>query len=251
MNALPRFFVLPETLRSGEVLELTGAISHHVQHVLRLQTGEEVLLLDGQGTCCRARLGDFQRPMLRAYVLERYSVADTALPLTLIQALPKSDKFDFVLQKGTELGITAFQPVLTARSVPRPDEKRISHRQNRWQKIIQDAARQSQRNHLPSIRQLSPLAEALPAEPGHLKLALWESGARPLVNVLPKTSPEGVTILVGPEGGLDRSEIAAAEEAGFVPVHLGPRILRTETAALAIIPILQYLYGDWMISPGD
>lgn len=245
MAELHRFFLPPERLR-GDLLTIDGEPLHHLRTVLRLGSGSEVLLLDGTGQCCRVRLDAVGRDQASATVLTRWVEAEHPCPLRLLQALPKGDKFELVLQKGTELGITAFQPVLSGRGVSRPDAGRTA----RWQRIVTEAARQSRRPRLPELAPLLPLAEALAQIREPLRLVLWEKGARPLAEVLPPEPPSGVALLVGPEGGFAGEEIDMLATGGFLPVHLGPRILRTETAGLAVAAVLQYLYGDWKEAAG-
>jgi 16S rRNA (uracil1498-N3)-methyltransferase len=235
-----RFFVPPGTL-SGDRIDIAGEPLHHLRTVLRLGPGTEVLLLDGRGGCCRARLQSVGREQAVAVAIARWNEAEAACPLRLMQALPKGDKFDLVLQKGTELGVTIFQPVLSGRAVPRPETGRTA----RWERIVREAARQSRRPCLPQLAPLQPLDEALAAVGEPLRLVLWEQGAVPLREALPAHPPTGVAVLVGPEGGFGEAEVKAVTAAGFAPVHLGPRILRTETAGLAAAAVLQYLYGDW------
>ena len=251
MSELLRFFVPAEALQQGDSVSLAGETLHHMQQVLRLRENTEVLLLDGLGTCCLVRLEQFRRDLAIAPILKRWQVAETALPLEIIQALPKGDKFDLVLQKGTELGVATFQPILTSRAIARTPLDRLNARLPRWERIVREATRQSQRNLLPEVRPVLPLVEAVAAASGSLKLALWEEGARPLAEVLPDAPPSCVSVLIGPEGGLSRDEVKLAMDKGFQPVHLGPRVLRTETAGLAVAPILQYLYGDWQAAPAE
>lgn len=245
MAELPRFFV-PVGSLAGEPVTVSGEPLHHLHSVLRLKVGDEVLLLDGTGTCCRGRLAALDRRAATVTVLARWQEREGCCPLQLLQALPKGDKFDLVLQKGTELGITRFQPLLSARTVSRPERGRSA----RWQRIVSEAARQSRRPCLPVVEELASLAEAVAAESAPLRLLLWEAGSRPLAEVLPAERPAAVAVLVGPEGGLSAEEVALAQAAGFVPVHLGPRILRTETAGLAIAAVVQFRYGDWGTAPG-
>jgi len=245
MAELPRFFVPAEDLQ-GEVVTVAGEALHHLHSVLRLKVGAELLLLDGSGGCCRGRLTALDRRAAVVAVLERWQEHESCCPLQLLQGLPKGDKFDLVLQKGTELGITVFQPVLCERSVSRPERGRGE----RWTRIVSEAARQSRRPCFPQVAGLLPLTEAVDTVTAPLRLLLWEAGSRPLAEVLPAEPPAAVAVLVGPEGGLTEGEVATAAAAGFVPVHLGPRILRTETAGLAIAAVLQYRYGDWGRSPG-
>lgn len=240
MADLHRFFV-PAASLAGDAIDISGEPLHHLRTVLRLGPGTEVLLLDGAGNCCRARLETVGRDRAAATITARWAEEEHPCPLRLLQSLPKGDKFDLVLQKGTELGISCFQPVLSGRAVSRPETGRTP----RWERIVTEAARQSRRPRLPQLAPLLPLAAALASVSEPLKLVFWEKGARPLAEALPLRPPAGIALLVGPEGGFAENEVAAVTAAGFVPVHLGPRILRTETAGLAAAAVLQYLYGDW------
>ena len=250
MAELPHFFI-PKDHFQGEVIFVTGDPLHHLKQVLRLKEGDLAILLDGIGGCCRVRLEHLTRNSARALVLERWQEIETALPIHLLQGLPKGDKFDLILQKGTELGITSFHPVLTQRSVPQPDSQRLAKRYQRWDRIVSEAARQSRRCVLPKISPLQPLSRTLPPDADNLRLVLWEAGARPFSSVLPERRPKAVSLLVGPEGGFAADEIVLIEESGYQPVHMGPRILRTETAGLAAAGILQYLYGDLNRAPHE
>lgn len=238
-----RFFVPPENLRIDPV-PLTEEIVHHLGAVLRLPIGAEILLLDGAGGLCRCRIESLGRRGGTARRLECWREVESALPVRLLQGVPKGDKMDLVLQKGTELGLVAFTPVLAERSIPVPAAERGEKRRQRWERIIREAAQQSRRAQLPRLGAVLPLAEALGACGEELRLLLWEEESRPLAEVLPAAAPRDVAVLVGPEGGFSAAEVAAARGAGFVPVGLGPRILRSETAGLAIAAVLQYLYGD-------
>ncbi len=246
MAGLPRFFV-PAGSLAGATATIGGEPLHHLRTVLRLGPGAEVLLCDGEGATCRVRLDTLGREQGTATVLARWQEAERCCPLRLLQGLPKGDKLELVLQKGTELGVTVFQPVLCARSLARPDGRRGE----RWQRIADEAARQSRRPCLPRVEAPGTLADALARVSEPLRLVLWEESGRPLNAALPAQPPAGVALLVGPEGGLTAAEVAAAEAAGFVAVHLGPRILRTETAGLAVAAVLEYLYGDWGCAPGE
>lgn len=236
-----RFFVPAETL-AGDDIALPEEIIHHLSTVLRRPVGEEILLLDGQGTICHCRLTAAARRTGTARVLARWQEPETAFPITLLQAVPKGDKMDLVLQKGTELGISAFVPVLTGRTlIPSAQgETRL----RRWERIVREAARQCRRPLLPRISAPLPLIEALSRCTQPLRLVLWEAERRPLSAALPPSPPAAAAILVGPEGGFSPDEIAAAQGAGFHSVAFGPRILRSETAGFAMASILQYLYGD-------
>ena len=245
-----RFFVPAASLQSDQVV-ITGEPYHHLRKVLRVKPGAIILLLDGLGRCCQVQLEQLQPEQVTTRVIRCWQETDTTLPITLIQALPKGDKFDQVLQKGTELGVSCFQPIETTHAVPNLTAARLSKREQRWQRIASEAARQSRRIFLPKVQSLQKLQPALDEPTRDLKLVLWEAGSVALANVLPKAHPAGVRLLIGPEGGFSNEEITAITAAGFQAVHLGPRILRTETAGLAATPILQYLYGDWQVPPVD
>ena len=247
---MQRFFVPPEIL-TGEEIRLPEDVLHHLGTVLRRPAGEEILLLDGLGTVCRCRLTDLRRHAGTARILARWREEDSAFPVTLLQSLPKSDKMELILQKGTELGITRFVPVLTERSIPSPANDGGEKRRQRWQRIIRETARQCRRPILPQIASARSLTQALAECREGLRLFLWESGSRPLGAVLPVARPNGAAILVGPEGGFSPAEETVARAAGFQPVHFGPRILRCETAGFAVAGILQYLFGDLEIAPAQ
>ena len=243
-----RFFVPPESL-SGDQVTISGDVHHHLHNVLRTRLGSVLTLLDGQGHCCEVELEAINKREASARVIRSWRDEEWTLPITLVQGMPKADKFDLILQKGTELGVRCFQPVETAHAVPQINTARMVKREQRWSRIATEAARQCRRSFLPEIRPAQKLAEVITQDTGDLKLVLWEAGSVPLAESLPDEKPSGVTLLVGPEGGFTDQEIKDISEAGFQAVHLGPRILRTETAGLAAVPILQYLYGDWQQAP--
>jgi len=245
-----RFFVPTACLENERVI-LEGEPHHHLRNVLRIRPGSIIVLLDGLGQCCEALLEQLQSDHGTARVTRRWQAEDRTLPIILLQALPKGDKFDLVLQKGTELGIRCFQPVETVHAIPQLNRAKQSKRQQRWQRIVNEAARQSRRCFLPKVKPLQKLATVLDNSSSELKLVLWESGAVPLAKALPQDPPAEVSLLAGPEGGFSAAEIEAVTATGFQAVHLGPRILRTETAGLAAASILQYLYGDWQLSPDN
>ena len=238
-----RFFVSPASLQQTTI-PLEGDTLHHLSKVLRLSPGEEILLLDGLGNLCLCRIESLGRRSGEARVLRRWQESEAVLPIQLLQSLPKGDKMELILQKGTELGVTEFVPVLAGRSTARLVADREESRQQRWQRIIQEAARQCRRPVLPRLTPAIPLAEALSACSAELRLLPWEEESRPLAAVLPSRAPASAAVLIGPEGGFSAAEAALAAEAGFLPVSLGHRILRSETAGFAVATILQHHYGD-------
>ncbi len=238
-----RFFVSSGEL-AGEEVWLPKEVRHHLVNVLRLGPDNEIELCDGAGTICRCRLLEVSKKVARVRVLTRSHQKESAFPLRLVQGLPKADKMDLILQKGTELGVGAFVPLQAERSIARLSGEREQKRLERWQRIVEEAARQCGRAHLPTVSGALDLPRALAGEET-LRLMLWEQGSIPLQQALPAAQPESAVVLVGPEGGFSPAEAECARAAGFVPVRLGPRILRTETAGLAVATVLQFLYGDF------
>jgi 16S rRNA (uracil1498-N3)-methyltransferase len=236
-----RCFYLPEPeLCDGTIIRLPKELSRHLQTVLRLQPGDKVQLFNGAGQVARAIL----RENSEAELLDVVQHPAPLCSLVLIQGLPKRDKLELILQKGTELGVNEFYLTTMERSVGLLKSDRKQKRLERWQKIVQEAARQSRQYHLPQLVADTSLTGALATVEADLKLLLWEESAKPLQEVLPQLPPQRIAVVVGPEGGISQQEVDQAEAEGYLAVSFGPRILRTETAGLAIMAILQYLYGD-------
>ncbi len=225
-------------------IPLTGDVLHHLQNVLRLESEVEVLLQDGRGLVCRCRLESSGTKKLKAVVLEKWREEDIAFPFHLIQALPKMEKMEWILQKGTEMGVREFSPVVTKRTIPVLKGERKKTRLLRWRRIVEEAARQCGRSWVPIVNEPGDLAEVLLACREKFRLVCWEEESRPLVDLLSGQAPLDAAVFVGPEGGLEKDEIRFLEKSGFQAVSLGPRILRTETAGFAVAVVFQYLFGD-------
>lgn len=240
------FFIPGQHFKGGKVL-LTGETGHHAARVLRLKAGEEITLADERGACFRGRVTAVLEGEVEAELLEDLPSAEPPLTVTLLQGLPKGDKMDLIIEKCTELGVKRIIPLLTERVVVRLDEKTALHKRERWQRVARAAAQQSRRCHIPAVELPRTLKEALAGLPADtLLLTLWE-GERSLglKEVLARVSPsQPVALIVGPEGGLSWEEVKMACQAGGIPVNLGPRILRTETAGWACLTILMYELGD-------
>ena len=236
-----RSFYFPDPLPEvGAVVPLTDELAKHLLRVLRLAPGERIELFNGSGRVVEAVLLDDTRVTVE-------TVRDCPAPaceLTLIQGLPKGEKVELILQKGTEVGVNRFFLAGMQRSVGLLKSERREKRLQRWNRVIQEAARQCRQFHLPQLFICSTLADALAQVDADLKLLLWEEGRVSLPEVVPQYLPQRIAVLVGPEGGVSETEVAMAQAEGFQPIGLGPRILRTETAGLAVMAILQYLYGD-------
>ena len=221
-------------------VRVEGPALHHLR-VARVAVGEQVEVFDGHGRAWVASVEtvDEDGAVLRLGD-ERRGAAGR--PVILIQGLPKGDKLDLVLQKATELGVSAVWPVLTERSVARPKPDALATRHARWKRIVEEAARQSGRTEVPEVTALRPLEEAARAlEPGMRLLILDEEERGERLG--PAAGDGPVALVVGPEGGLAREEVRALRDLGGVTVSLGPLVLRTETAGLAALAVLRHLDG--------
>jgi len=220
--------------------------SHQLAKVLRLHGGDDVLVLDGQGHCHQVRLTEVS-PVHTSGIVTTTSAAggEPKLRLVLFQALLKGQKLDYVLQKGTELGIAAFVPVLCQRSVSRPTPAQVGPRLERWQAIVREAAEQSGRGMLPEVCPPVSWEEACQRQEGLAVVAYEGETTQSLRGVLSAGStPATVSLYVGPEGGLTIEEVAYARGCGIRTVSLGARILRAETAGIAAAAAICYEYGE-------
>jgi len=241
---LIRVFVEAE-LAAGARVELAGSAQEHVTRVLRLGAGDEVTLFNGDGSDYPSTIMELRRN--RAVVEVRAATAargESPLPVTLVQGIARGDCMDLVIQKATELGAAAIRPVATERSVVRLDaparEKRLAH----WRGIVIAACEQCGRARLPEVAEPLPLVEWLsrPPSPGRLRLQL--DPAAPGTLPARAAGAPAIELLVGPEGGLTAAEQDAARQTGYLSCRLGPRVLRSETAAIAALAVLQATAGD-------
>lgn len=229
-------------LTAGETVELGAAAARHVTKVLRLASGAPLILFNGDGQAFDASVEAVKPIRVRIETaLEREPAP--ALEIELLQGVSRGARMDFVVQKATELGVTSIVPVLAARSVVRLDGAGAERKRGHWETIAINACEQCGRNRLPAVHPPMPFAEAISrACNGTLNVMLdakTETG-------LPVTgaAPALVRLLIGPEGGLSEAEREAALAQNFKPMRLGPRILRTETAAVAALAVLQHQWGD-------
>jgi 16S rRNA (uracil1498-N3)-methyltransferase len=243
--AAPRFLTAtalsPEL--AGRTVELDANAAHHATRVLRLAVGDAVTLFDGTG-------GEYEATLVRAdkrgatVRVERFLPVERESPLdlTLAQAIAASDAMDSAVRKATELGVTAIQPLVTARSAPLPDGERGDKRVAHWRQVAAAAAEQSGRNRIPEVGAPRAFAEWLVAWEG-TGVVFLPDASRPLGAIAPPEKP--LAIVIGPEGGFDARESAAATARGFTALRLGPRVLRVDTAVAAAIAIVQAAWGDW------
>jgi 16S rRNA (uracil1498-N3)-methyltransferase len=238
---VPRFY-LDGPLRAGGVCMLSEDAAHHAIHVLRLREGEDVTLFNGRGGEFAARIASIQRLKIAIDLLQHRPIEREApLRVTLVQGVSAGEKMDSTVRKAVELGVAEVQPVLAARSVARPKGDRADSRRGHWQKVVIAACEQCGRNRIPQVHPLVALQDYRGAGDA-MKVLLSPSAALPFSKAVMKGSE--FILAAGPEAGFTAEEEALLASAAFVPASLGPRVLRTETAAVAALAALSALRGD-------
>jgi 16S rRNA (uracil1498-N3)-methyltransferase len=242
-----RFFI-PASSIEGEQVRLDPEQSHQICHVLRLKPGDTIVALDDSGVEYEVTLTEVRlRETVGRVTGRRQASGEPTAELVLFQSLLAREKFEWVLQKGTEVGVAQFVPVLTERSLVRArliEERKL----DRWHRIVTEAAEQSHRGRIPKIGQIVPFRAAVTRLAGFDRrlIASPLDEAMSLRDALHATGGErlSVALLIGPEGGFTPEEVAMACEKGAVPIRLGPRVLRTETAAMVACALVLYELGD-------
>ena len=243
---MARFFVTTEELQLDAPV-LTGENAAHAK-VLRLKAGEEVLLCDGDGRECRCQVQEVSASEISLTVLERMeSSTEAAVRVSVYMAFPKADKLEHVIQKATELGAYEIVAFPSSRCISKPDEKSLKKKLERWQKIAASAAEQSGRGRIPQVIALNSYAEALKrgAEADKALFFYENEHATTLRMALESGTFKTVSLLTGPEGGLEEKEVEQARAAGFQVGTLGSRILRCETAPLCALSAVMYAAGEF------
>ncbi|MBQ2956853.1 MAG: 16S rRNA (uracil(1498)-N(3))-methyltransferase [Clostridia bacterium] len=240
-------FIVREGLAAGAQVQLSQEEAAHAFKVLRLRPGEEVELTDGEGRLFGAKLNEVSRELVTAEVLEELDGKEAPVRITLYQGYPKADKLELIVQKLTELGACRIVPVVMERSVAKPDQKDKGKRRERLQRIAQEAAKQCGRGMVPEVEEAIVWKQALKRFSEHeLMLMPWEDARDVRLKDVYEKEPaaKDVAFVIGPEGGISEREAEEAREAGALCVTLGPRILRTETAALTSTAVAMTLWGD-------
>lgn len=240
-----RFFVSPEAILENKV-QITGDDVNHIKNVLRMGPGEQVVVSCGRGMDYYCVICEVKEQMVLLDIQEeRPAVTELPVRITLFQALPKKDKMEFVIQKAIELGAAEIVPVQTRRCIVKLDAKKEAKKLQRWKTIAESAAKQSGRALVPEIHSVMTFREALTygekMETVMIPYELCEDMAGSVAVMQKAAAGEMIGIFIGPEGGFERSEVEEAMAAGAVPISLGKRILRTETAGLAALSVLMFL----------
>ena len=243
-----RFFTSPENISEG-VVTLCGSDVAHIRNVLRLKSGDRVQVLDGRGGCFVVSLIRVGREKIQGRIESREDARNYESPLfiRLGQALVKGTGYDGIVRRAVELGVGDVVPVKSRRCIVKLSKSDMVRKAERWQRIAREASKQCGRERVPEVGPAVMSVEAFCAanQDADLKLAFWEEERATQVNDMPVGGkPSSAAILIGPEGGFAAGEIESAEKHGFQPVSLGPRLLRTDTAPLVALSILQYRWGD-------
>ncbi len=231
-----------QPLCEGAEIQLGPFAAQHLGRVLRLQPGDEVVVFNGQGGEFPGRLATVSKKQVSVRLGElRQPATDSALAVHLGQCLSRGERMDYAVQKATELGVTQLTPLFSERCEVRLKADRLVKRTEHWQQVAISASEQSYRCRPPQISPAVELSHWLAAVTADVKLVL---DPRAPVTLSKLAMPASVALLIGPEGGLSVTEVKCAEAQGFLPITLGPRVLRTETAPVVALSLLQYLWGD-------
>lgn len=239
---IPRIYQ-PGTLAPGMTLDLYEDAANHVGRVLRMQAGQELVLFNGEGHDYPSVIRQAGKKQVSVEVIDLVEIEnESPLAIHLGQVISRGDRMDFTLQKSVELGVSEITPLLSERCGVKLNSERMDKKVQQWQKIVQSACEQSGRSRVPKVNPVEQLTDWC-AEPTNASKLTLHPRAQYSINTLPE--PEhGVRLLIGPEGGLSDAEIEQTVSHGFIETLLGPRVLRTETAALTAITALQCRFGD-------
>lgn len=236
-------FYYPQSLAGQTLVELDEAAAHHAAKVLRLTLGDGIVLFDGNGGEYAARIAGVSKHAVSAAIERHLAVErEASTQVCVAQAVSTGERMDFTLEKCTELGAASFQPVIAQRSVVRLSEERAQRRREHWQRVVISACEQCGRNRVPPVAPVTDLHEWLTAPSAATRVVLAPEAKQRLGEAVQAAA--NIELLVGPEGGFTDDELAAAMRAGYTAVSLGPRVLRTETAAAAALAALHALRGD-------
>ncbi len=240
---ISRFFT-DQPLAAGHLVTLGGSTSHYILRVLKLRSGAPLVLFNGDGADYAAEITELDRQQVSAQVNTRLpAAAESPLAIHLVQGISRGERMDLTLQKATELGVAGLLPVFTERVEVRLRGERLDKRLRHWVSVVRSACEQCGRARIPVVSEPLDLSDWLARPSGRLRLVL-DPEAEKNLSALTLRGQE-VELLAGPEGGLSEPELKQARIAGYIPVKLGPRVLRTETAGPAAIAVLQALAGDF------
>lgn len=239
-----RFFV-PRPY--AEIMEIDGVDARHICTVLRMQPGEKLQIVSDDGVTALAEIMESTPAKIVVRCLEVLAEShEPCVKITLAQGLAKGEKMDFIIQKAVELGVSAVVPVAMEHSVVRYDGGKAVKKQQRWQKIAESAAKQSKRDIIPQVRPVTTMQALMQEDASEVKIIAYECEDKKGLKATLQNAgkPQSLLVIIGPEGGISEAELAVAKAGGAVPVSLGRRILRAETAGLTALSAVLYEYGE-------
>ncbi|MBI3399119.1 MAG: 16S rRNA (uracil(1498)-N(3))-methyltransferase [Deltaproteobacteria bacterium] len=246
---MKRFFV-EQIDDNKKMVLITGKELHHLKDVLRLKKGNEVIVFNGKGQELAGIIEAVSKNEASIIIRKKLNTSsESRFEIILCQGLAKAEKMDMIIQKAIELGVSRVVPFIAERVVPNVDNEKIIKKTRRWKRIALEAAKQCRRSVIPEIEEPISFTKVLSRcsadDERYLKIISWEGeNKNTLKDVLRADKYSGSVVLIGPEGGFSEAEVDEAKRSGFAPVMLGPRILRTETASISILAIIQYELGD-------
>ncbi|MBC2693974.1 MAG: 16S rRNA (uracil(1498)-N(3))-methyltransferase [Desulfobacteraceae bacterium] len=243
-----RFFIEQSKIASTKIF-ITGSDAAHIKKVLRMKSEDSIGLFDGRGFEYEAKIENLLAESIEVSITKCFlSASESPVMIIVAQALLKDKKMDSLTRQLTEIGVARLIPFTSIRSVPGPDKKRLSTRKKRWEKISIEALKQCRRGHVTKIGETITFNDVIKIDDEcDLKIVFWENESKPVNGAVQQVHDRHyrkILAVLGPEGGFSKKEIEDARACGFVTASLGPRILRSETAAVAACTILQYIFGD-------
>jgi 16S rRNA (uracil1498-N3)-methyltransferase len=247
---LQRYFIEAEKAKLESNVQITGDDVHHISRVLRMQPGNKIMCCTKDGFEALCEIAEITNDQVNCFILEWITVNhELPINISIASGLPKGDKLEWIIQKGTELGAYSFIPFNAARSIVKLEPKKVGKKLDRWQKIAKEASEQSYRNKIPAVLEPCQLDELLKqAKSYDVKIVAYEESAKQgekknLAKAFEELNDGGSLLAVfGPEGGLTEQEVSKLEEHGFLICSFGPRILRTETAPLYLLSAVSYYF---------
>lgn len=239
---VPRIYH-PASISLQTETELSSDAFQHLIKVLRLNVGDSIVLFNGDGQNYEAKITSVQKKSAQFIATHgQANASESSVNIHLAQVVSRGDRMDFVLQKSVELGVTEITPLFSERCGVKLSGDRLEKKQLQWQKIVHSACEQCGRSVVPQVNPAQQLTGFIESSFEGLRLTLDPTATQPLSSF--QQAEKGVQLLIGPEGGFTDTEVSAAEQQGFKPMRLGPRVLRTETAALSALTAVQYQFGD-------
>lgn len=242
---MQRYFISPSQIDSSQI-RLTGEEVHHIKNVMRSHPGDSFICCDGLGTDYLVKIQEISAKEILCQIVDTTpSQGEPRTKVTIAQSLPKGDKLEWILQKGTEIGAVRFLPFTSERTVVKIDARKAEKKRERWERIVKEAAEQAHRGTIPEVTPPLSWQELLKqVELAETAWIAYEKGGDSLAQSLAQSAADEILLIIGPEGGFTQAEVEQAQTAGATPITLGPRILRTETAPLTALSCILFARQD-------